>query len=183
MPEAVTPPNPDQTDSGRHGNPQQTIPDPTLMTIDALRREIAMLESLINARLEAAETLTIERLAKVDALMNAAESQRVEQKSDTRAAIEAALEAQKEATHKMEVTTSEQIASLRENFETSLRGVHSNIADLKDRMTVLESIKQGANQQRTERRQVNTGTVAAIGLGVAAFTAMVAFLSFLVGAA
>ena len=177
MTEAVTPPNPDQSGSG------QPVPDPTLMTIDALRREIAMLENLIDSKLRAAENLTIERITRIDALMERAEDMRQEQKADTRAAVEAALDAQKEATHKMENTVSEQIASLRDNFETSIRGVQSNVADLKDRMTILESVKQGVTQQKSEHRQLTTGMIAAIGLGIAFFTALIAFLSFLAGSA
>ena len=177
MPEAVTPPNPD------HAGPAGQAPDPTLMTIDALRREITMLESLIDARLEADEALTVERIRRVDALMDRAEEMRQEQKLDTRAAVEAALNAQKEATAKMEKSVSEQIAALRVTFETSAAGLRSSFSDLKDRQTALESVRQGVTEQRTERRQLTTGMVAAIGLGVAFFTAMVAFLSFLVGAA
>lgn len=101
---------------------------------------------------------------------------------DTRAAVEAALNSQKEATHKMEVSVSDQITSLRENFETSIRGVHSSIADLKDRMTQLESIKQGVTEQRTEARQISAGVVAAIGVGVAVLLATLTVAGFIVGA-
>jgi len=178
VPEAVTPPNPDQSDSGRHGNPPQSIPDPTLMTIDALRREIAMLESLLNARIESNEDLTRERFHRVDQDLEHFESQRKEQKQDTKEAVDAALESQKEATAKMETSVSEQIASLRDNFETSLRGVHSNIADLKDRMTVTESVKQGIVEQRGESRAVSSTTIAALGVGIAAILAVLAVVSF-----
>jgi len=181
VPEAVTPPNPDQSDSGRHGNPPQSIPDPTLMTIDALRREIAMLESLLNSRIGSNEQLTRERFHRVDRDLEHFESQRKEQKQDTKEAVDAALESQKEATAKMETSVSEQIASLRDNFETSLRGVHSNIADLKDRMTITESIKQGVVEQRTESRSVTTGMVAAIGLGIALIVAVITAIGFFAG--
>lgn len=179
MPEAVTPPNPDQTESGRHGNPPQSVPDPTLMTIDALRREIAMLESLLSAKMEAEAELTRERFHRVDEVMRRFEEQRGEQKDDTRAAVEAALEAQKEATSKMEATVSDQIASLRANFETAISGVRTSIADLKDRATIQESIKQGQSDQKTEHRAVSSTTIAALGVGIAAILAVLAVVSFM----
>ena len=181
MTEAVTPPNPDQTNSGRHGNPPQSIPDPTLMTIDALRREIAMLENLLNTRLEANEELTQERFHRIDEALSHFEEQRKEQKVDTRQAVDAALEAQKEATHKMERSMDDQLQSLTANFETSHRGIQLSINDLKDRMTQLESVKQGMTQQRDETRQITSGQIATIGLGIAIFMAVLALVSFMAG--
>lgn len=166
MPEAVTPPNPDQTDSGRHGNPPQSIPDPTLMTIDALRREIAMLESLLDARIDANEELTQQRFHRIDKAMETEEDARREQKADTKDAVNAALSSQKEVTEKMETSISDQIGSLRANFETSHRALQSGINDLKDRVTILESVKQGVHQQKEERREATAGQIAAIGAGV-----------------
>ena len=181
MTEAVTSPNSDQSDAGQHGNPPQSISDPTLMTIDALRREIAMLESLLNARLKAAEELTRERFHRVDQDLQHFEEQRREQKRDTQSAVDAALEAQKEATTKMERTVTDQIGSLKGNFDTSIRGIESALADLKDRMTVLESMKQGMQAHRTERREANSGQIAAIGVGIAILVAIVTVLGFAVG--
>jgi len=183
MPDAVTPPNPDQSGSGQHGAPPQSVPDPTLMTIDALRREIAMLENLLTSRIDAESELTRERFHRVDQTMDRGEGQRQEQKADTKAAVDAALASQKEATAKMESATGSQLASLRDNFATSIAAVQSNVADLKDRMTILESVNHGMTAQRSESRQVNAGTVAAIGVGVAILVAAMTVLSFVAGGA
>lgn len=174
MTEAVTPPNPADT-----SDPKRSVPDPTLLTIDALRREIAMLENLTSVRLDAAEALIQERVLRIDALMERSEEMRQEQKSDTRAAVEAALESQKEATAKMEVAVSEQIASLRSNFETAIQGVLSNVADLKDRMTALESSRQGMVEQRAETRQVSSGVVAVVGISITILLAVLTIISFI----
>ena len=173
MTEAVTPPNPaDSSDS------QRSVPDPTLLTIDALRREIAMLSKEIDGKLEAIEKLNIERFNRIDALMERSEEMRQEQKSDTRSAVEAALDNQKEATHKMEKSVSEQISSLRTNLETTHNGLRDNIEDLKDRLTIQESIKLGAVEQRTETRHMSNTAIAVIGL---AFTGILVTLALVAG--
>jgi len=169
MAEAVTPPS----------NLGQSTPDPTLMTIDALRREIAMLESSINSKLDGLEKIEQERFRRIDSLMEHFENLRKEQKVDTKLAVDAALESQKEATAKMEVSVSDQLTSLRTNFETSIRGVQSNIADLKDRMTSAESVKQGQFDQRTETRQITAGQIAVVGIGITVVLAMLAIISFI----
>lgn len=170
----ATPPTPDHSESG-------STPDPTLLTIDALRREIAMLDSLHNAKLEAEEELTEERIGRLDEALKRFEAQRLEQKEDTRIAVNSALESQKEATAKMESAMASQIASLKSNFDTSFRSMETTLADLKDRVTTMESIKQGATEHKTEARQVTSGQIAALGAGIALFMAILSLISFVAG--
>lgn len=177
MTAGVTPPNPEHGSTDRHRDRQ----DPTLMTIDSIRREIAMLENLLDTRLEAAEDLTVERFARVDALMDRAEELRREQKADTAAAVAASLEAQKESTHKMEKSISEQIGSLRGNFETEVRSIRAALEDLKARLTIMESVKQGAVEQKTETRTVTAGVYAAIGIGITVLLAILTIAAFFAG--
>lgn len=201
MVEATTPPNPaDPSDERR------STPDPTLLTIDSIRREITMLTELFNTRLdgmkelvntqindaekvrnerlqalrdltetmiEDAEKVRNERLASVDALMEKAEEQRREQKADTKAAVDAALDSQKEATAKMEKSISDQITSLLHNFNTSIASLAGNVSDLKDRLTVLESVKQGQTEQKTEGR-LTTGTVVGVAAAIIGFLSLIA---------
>lgn len=138
-------------------------PDPTLLTIDSIRREIAMVNEATAARFEAAEALTAERFHRVDENMGRAEALRKEQKADTKSAVDAALESQKEATAKMERSIAEQLSSIKANFETEIRSIRSSESDLKDRMTIVESIRQGQAEQRTETRQISAGWVGLIG--------------------
>lgn len=173
MVESATPPNP--ADEGG----QRPVPDPTVLTTDALRREIAGLEKLIDTKLEAAEKHRNEKFASVDALMERAEDQRREQKADTNAAVDAALDSQKEATAKMEKSISDQITSLRSNFDTSVGSVQTSLSDLKDRVTVLESIKLGQVEQRDEKRDSNAAVYAAIGIGITILLATLTVIGFL----
>ena len=174
MSEAVTPPNP-----ARSSEYEGTSPDPTLMTIDALRREIAMSEAQTAARFDAIESLIQERVRRIDALMERAEAARLEQKSDTREAVSAALESQKEATAKMEDALAGQISALRDNFETSIRSVRGTVDDLKDRMTAAESVRQGIDEQKTVSRSMTAGSVASIGVGASLLLVLVAVLSYM----
>jgi len=171
MPDAVTPPNP------ADGRNSQSVPDPTLLTIDALRREIAMLSKEFDGKLDAADKLSVERFNRVDALMERAEEMRQEQKADTRSAVEAALDSQKEATHKMEKAVSEQILSLRSNLDTTYNGLREHLSDLKDRLTILESLKQGSVEQKSESRQLSASTIAVIGVVVAIMLLIIAMIN------
>lgn len=205
MAEAVTPPNPaggnvggPPVGGGRgggrggpvdHSHPVvDSSPDPTLLTIDSIRREIAMQENLfdtqltaVKATIEGMEKLTVERFHRVDEMMARGEDQRKEQKQDTKMAVDAALQSQIEATLKMERSISDQLASLRSNFETSIRGVQSSISDLKDRMTIIESIKQGQSEQKSEARDSQAGLYATIGLGVTLILFAITVVGFIMG--
>jgi uncharacterized coiled-coil protein SlyX len=85
------------------------VPDPTVLTTEALNREINHLRELIDMRLGMIET------------------QRVELKADTRAAIDTALTAQQ--------------------LET--RQLRDDLSSIRDRVGALESIKLGGQQATT----------------------------------
>src|SRR5687768_9854890 len=83
-------------------------PDPTVLTTEALHREVGALRELMEARIGALNLLVEsrvqseigrheEKFAKVSQQLALVEQQRVEQKADTKAAVDAALTAQKEA--------------------------------------------------------------------------------------
>ena len=171
MVEAVTPPNP----AGARSNG----PDPTLLTIDSIRREITMLENLFDTRLLGMEDLIAARLLRIDQLLDRSEGQRIEQKNDTNAAVDAALASQKEATAKMEKSISDQIASLRANFETEIRSVHQTSADQKEALTRLESMKAGVLEQRTEGRAMSGTVTAVVGVGVSVILVLIAIAGVL----
>lgn len=154
-------------------------PDPTVLTTDALRREIAGLEKLVDTKLEALEDLQIERFQSIDTLMERAEALRREQKADTNAAVAASLDAQKEATTKMEKSISDQLASLRSNFETSLKSVQSTIDDTKERVTILESVKVGQVEQRTETRAVSSTAIAVTGAALVLLNIIIGIILFM----
>lgn len=180
MVEATTPPNPAGSGNPNAGSYRAPIPDPTLLTIDSIRREITMLENLFDTRLDAAESLVKARLERIDHLLQRSEEQRVEQKKDTKDAVDAALESQKEATAKMERSISDQISSLRSNFETEIRTLQTGRNENREAITKLESTQQGGREQRTESRAITSGQVALFGVVLAGFVLIVNIVLFFI---
>lgn len=147
---SATPANPADASGTR------PVPDPTVLTTEALLREVGHLKELMD-----------EKFVSMAALMERAEEQRREQKLDTRSAVDAALQAQKEATSKMETSVSDQLSALRTNFDTSILSVITQLSDLKDRVTTIVSEKAGSQEQRIETRAITAGQIAAIGAAIA----------------
>lgn len=156
-------------------------PDPTLLTTEALQREVASLERLLEQRVGAVLVLLEQRIkgivetraqefktvdekfAAVQQGLNLVEQQRVEQKKDTKDAVDAALTAQKEAVSeqttasersiaKSEAATTKSIEQLQETFTTALEGQRREIGDLKERVAAAESNRTGREAQTTEHR-------------------------------
>jgi ABC-type transporter MlaC component len=139
------------------------VPDPTQLTTEQLIREIGALREATTNERHALERLVDEKFRSVDQQLDLVERQRVEQKSDTKAAVDAALTAQKEAVKeqttasataigKSESGMKEQLTQLRENFDTSIRSLQDVLGDLKDRIVKLESFRVGNSENRTDLR-------------------------------
>ena len=135
--------------------------DPTALTTDALRREIAGidkelaqrrdsqrddlagLKTLLETEIEESKNITKEQLASIQTQFILIEKQRVEQKQDTKQAVDAALIAQKEAVQeqtiasglsiaKSEAATAKQLDQLAVTFSTAITGVNQTLSDMKD---------------------------------------------------
>lgn len=176
MSEAVTPPNPAGAGNGGH-----RTPDPTLLTIDSIRREIAMLENLFDTRLMATEELNKERFHSVDQLMERSEEQRREQKADTASAVSAALESQKEATSKMEKSIYDQVSSLGAMFDTEVRSLRATAADNKQALAEMRATKTGLHDQKAEQRAITSGQLAMVGTVVTIGVIAVNIIAYLLG--
>ena len=154
------------------------VPDPTLLTTEALNREIAALkesidqwcvghlqlqdteQSYVREKFDLQESALGRRLAAVEAEIDSrfvtlqelvdkefqlVERQRVEQKKDTKDAVDAALTAQKEAvreqtvasslaTTKSETATLKQIEQLSLSFTTAVEALRRSIDEVKERI-------------------------------------------------
>lgn len=142
------------------------IPDPTLLTTEQLNREIASLRELLEARIDSHALLDDNRFAalehRIARQLSAIEQQRVEQKEDTRTAVDAALTAQKEAIIKSDAATTKSIDQLAKTFEAVSGGQQEILVALKERITAVEQQKVGAHESRT-------ASSTTIGLVIAAF--------------
>jgi ribosomal protein L7/L12 len=135
-------------------------PDPTSLTTDQLLRETHSLRDLMRAELKSEVDLTAERFASVATHLSLSERQRVEQKKDTKDAVDAALAAAKEAVKeqttaseraiaKSEAATTKQLEQLTATFNTAIKGVTDLLNDSKDRLSRMEAIKQGGKDTYT----------------------------------
>lgn len=158
-------------------------PDPTLLTTESLLREVAHLKELVEEQISSLRDRT-------QLQFDLVERQRVEQKNDTKAAVDAALTAQKEAVKeqttaseraiaKSESGTSKQLEDLAANFRTENTGIRTTIDDLKERVSELASLRAGALEQRTEGRSNSALYVSAVAAGIFAIGLIVSVVALI----
>lgn len=152
-----------------------TLPldDPSALTTAQLHREIRVLHDLLDALFKGAEEIQVQRFKAVEQQFELVERQRVEQKSDTKAAVDAALTAQKEAVKeqttasdraiaKSETAMTKQLEQLQATFATAINGVTLLLNDAKDRIVKIEANKAGNNEAGGKLFSV-IGAIAAVG--------------------
>lgn len=134
-------------------------------------REIRQAENLRQ------QTVNQERFASVETQLDLVERQRVEQKKDTKDAVDAALAAAKEAVKeqttasqlsigKSEASTKEQLNQLSATFVTAQEGQRQAIISLTTRVERMENARTNAAEQKTDTRS-NAGFVfGAVGMVV-----------------
>lgn len=140
-----------------------TETDPTKLTTDALEKALdgvqknlddlkELVEAKIQVEHEHAESLANavhrhiggmeafrdQKFGEVDRRFQQVETQRVEQKSDTKQAVDVAL-----------ATSAKQLEELRNTFITTIDSIRREIGDLKDRVTTGEASKLGATGANT----------------------------------
>jgi tetrahydromethanopterin S-methyltransferase subunit B len=223
------------------GGGRLPVPDPTTLTTEALRREVASLQVLIEQRLEAAARLTAQsvdslkersdekekrleqqhramrselqasvesalklcnaQFALIKQQLDLIERQRVEQKQDTNAAVDAALTAQKEAVReqttaselaisKSEASTAKQIEQIAAAGQTGREELRRSIDEVKERFNEVERTLNAAiaavdtkanalNAQKVGAREDRSGLYAAIGAIAAVILLGITIVGFL----
>ena len=178
-----------------HGG-NRPVPDPTVLTTEALQRglqserdhtdalarrleaSIVALQALGAAQDTGAAHLAAERFRSIEEHFRLVETQRVEQKVDTKSAVDAALIAQKEAVReqttaseravaKSDAATAKQIEQLTATFRTAIDGVTSLLSDTKDRVGQIEATRRGSLDERGQQQTGLGSTVSVLGLVVA----------------
>jgi hypothetical protein len=140
------------------------VPDPTILTTEQLERAIAGLRDLLETQIRSVDEACTLRFDTVKGQFILVELQRVEQKADTKAAVDAALTAQKEAVReqtaagdlsiaKSEAAMTKQLDQLSVTFTTAIKAVSDTLVDVKSRLDRIESAKQGGQEFRIERRE------------------------------
>ena len=141
--------------------------DPSKLTTKQILREISTLRELFEMEAKWEEKLRLERLSFVHEKFALIERARIEQKADTKAAVDAALTAQKEAVKeqttaseraiaKSESATTKQLEALDSTFSAALKGVIDLLNDTKDRVSKVESLRIGSDIQINSKRADST---------------------------
>jgi hypothetical protein len=129
-------------------------PDPTILTTEQLHREISGLREFVLGEVRHVGELSDEKFSAVDAHFVAIAERMAEQKTDTKVAVDAALQAAKEAVSmqteasdkaiaKSEAAITKQIDALAVLVEKSSEAKDEKIDDLKTRLDRLEGRSQG----------------------------------------
>jgi hypothetical protein len=150
------------------------IPDPTVLTTEQLLREIGALKDLVESWMDGLEQVNAEKMRSVWSQFETVERQRVEQKADTKAAVDAALAAQQDAVReqtiasersiaKSEAATTRQLEQLGATFDKSIGNLSEIAADNKDRIRTLEATKTGASETIASQR-LNVGALVGVSM-------------------
>jgi hypothetical protein len=153
---------------------QLPVPDPTLLTTQALLLAIGNLREYLESRIESLEDVQNEKHLQAEQQFELVERQRVEQKKDTKDAVDAALTAQKEAVReqtaaseraiaKSEAATSKQLDQLSVTFTAEAAAQRRELGEVKERVTAFEQQKVGAKETIVEKRDNLNGIYALIG--------------------
>jgi hypothetical protein len=137
-----------------HHSDARPIPDPTTLTTEASLRMETSLRNFITAEIRHQSELFMSVVARIEMRLDLLDGRTAEQKSDTKAALDAALAAQKEAVasqtesanksiDKSETATTERIKGVEALLATSTKATDDKITDLKDRVIAIEAVKLG----------------------------------------
>lgn len=133
------------------------IPDPTLLTTEALTREIASLKELVFLKIDSLNEVHAEKFHSIQTQFKERDTRDQQTAKDGKSAIDAAFNAAKEAVSKSETTTVKQI----DQFD-------GKINDVKDRLTRIEGASVGKGES-TQQYNWAIGIVVAVVLAVIGF--------------
>jgi hypothetical protein len=183
---------------GMVGDDRRPVPDPTVLTTQALYREVSALQELIEQVVKGTREVIDQQFYKVEQQFELVERQRVEQKKDTKDAVDAALTAQKEAVReqtsasersiaKSEAATNKQLEQLATTFSNTQASLLARIDELKERIVDVdrkaESVAQqkvGAKEERIVVREDRTGSLGLVSVGISVLFLMIGFVSLAV---
>jgi hypothetical protein len=141
------------------GYDSRPVPDPTVLTTEALVREINHLRELLETQIEGlgdackAQFEYIEqRFRDRDLLVDSAFVASKE-------AVAASLAAAKEAVAKSEDTFNKQIAEIRRTADATRQGAEKDVAGVKERVTIIEALDRGS-----EKKVEGISSIAALGI-------------------
>lgn len=188
--------------SNREAEGSRPVPDPTLLTTEALNREIATIKELLSVEIKHRGDLTDTQFRNVDDRLEDLAARTEEQKSDTKAAVDAALvaaekavaaalaaakeavsqqtEASERSIAKSETATSKQIDALGALLSTTNSATDDKFSDVKSRLDRIESAAVTQVQAATSGREHGVDLRGWIALGFTAILVAVAVMGFVI---
>lgn len=172
---------------GDPGNGRRPVPDPTALTTQALYREVANLQEVIERSIEGTRLINEEKFRRVEQQFELVERGRIEQKEDTKAAVDAALTAQKEAVReqttaseraiaKSEAATTKQLEQLANTFNTEASALRRELGEVKDRIGDVDRKTSAVVDQKIGAKDDRTGLYAAIAVIATILLAVLALI-------
>lgn len=152
------------------------------------------LRNFITTEIRHQNDLFMSVIAKIEMRLDLLDDRTAEQKSDTKAALDAALAAQKEAvasqtdsfrenTAKSETAATERIKGVETLLATSSRSTDDKISDLKDRVIAIEAVKLGSvegvasiRSNSDNSRAIIASVIGVIGVIIAVTSVLIAIL-------
>jgi len=198
--------------SGYQSRPVPDPTDPTILTTQALYREVSALKELIEQRISALQLQAVEAIDSLDEALKRAvdartsldkekdlrvtqqfdlvERQRVEQKKDTKDAVDAALTAQKEAVReqtsaseraiqKSETATLKQLDQITLTFKADIDAARRSLDEAKERIADVDRKVEGLMQQRVGAKDDRSGLYAGIAAVAATILLGIAIIGFI----
>lgn len=123
--------------------PWTPTPDPTVLTTEALLREIGILKELLQSQISSANNIYNEKFINLNIRFSELERLRMQTAQTNNDAIAAALLAQKESTSKTEASFTKQIDQLQVLINAISRATDEKIDDVKTRLDLNEGKSKG----------------------------------------
>lgn len=166
------------------------VPDPTERTREDLLREIASVRGFVLGEIRHAGELSQERFRAIDSKFDEVARRTAEQKTDTKDALDAALQAAKDAVSlqteasdksiaKSEAATTKQIDALGIQVDRSNQAKDEKIEDLKERLAALETRLSEITSIKAGESNKQSGLISIAALGVSALFLIVAAIGLI----
>jgi hypothetical protein len=151
------------------------VPDPTVLTMDAIVRACAALREFLETRMD-------EKLRRIDTQISERDVERDKASKDVKSAVDAAFAAAKEAVgeqnksnatanSKMEAAFTKQSDLQGERITANIKTVDDKIDDLKARVGAIEGRRDGKGEGLSSVGSFVIGGIAALALLVSAYNA------------
>ncbi len=132
------------------GGDSRPTPDPTSLTTEQLDKAVKGLRELLDSKIDGVTAVVEEKFDKMTLQFDLVERQRVEAKTDTKTAVDAALSAQKEAVREQTIASERAIAKSEASTSKQLDQISEvltgGLSDLKERVGRIENMKAGGQQ-------------------------------------